>query len=102
VAGKKKSETRPLADLGSVYSLDLNRVDYPTFVGLWLNLDRQQLRQAANIYQGISLAFSRSGLPSVFWDAIAGTPEEAEDLEFKGNTEREKQAAFEDLQRGRL
>lgn len=76
--------------------------NYETFVGLWLNLDRCQLRQAASVYQGIVLALGRGSLPRSFWDALANTPEEAEDLEFRGNVERERAKAWEDVQRGRI
>lgn len=76
-------------------------MDYPTFVGLWLNVDRQQTRQAAAVFQGIALAFGKKSLPSSFYDAIAAHPEEAEELEFAGNVERERAAALSEFHHGR-
>lgn len=101
MAGKKKSDTRSIADVAAVFGgIDLTRVDYETFVGLWLLTDRQYTRLAAAIMQAFGFAFGKKSLPASFYDAIATHPEEAEELEFAGNVERERAAALSEFHHG--
>lgn len=50
--------------------------------------------------QAFGFAFGKKSLPASFYDAIATHPEEAEELEFAGNVERERAAALSEFHHG--
>lgn len=63
---------------------------YETFVSLWLNMGRARLQNAAAIYQGVSYLFSTADLPLEYFDAVAAFEEEAAELAFDAQVERDK------------
>ncbi len=54
-----------------------------------MNVERQQLRRAWTIKEGIGLALGRGDIPKRYAEAITSTPEEAEELCFKINKGRQ-------------
>jgi hypothetical protein len=57
-------------------------------VGLWLNLGRVRMQKTWGTMQGLQLALSRSPIPFPFFDAVAGSEDEAIELQYRTNSAR--------------
>lgn len=64
--------------------------DYDTYVGLWLNLDRLQLRSAGAVAQGYAAAKSTDQLDRSWFDALVLEEAQVDELTFRSNFERLK------------
>lgn len=61
---------------------------YAEHVGLHLNIDRVRLQRASEVMTGIGFALSHGALPEAFFDAVALTAEDAQELRFATNMAR--------------
>ncbi len=60
------------------------------------------LRDAANVARGVGVAFQPGKIDRAFFEAMALTEGEADELEFRTNVERMKQAAVNKMKSGQL
>jgi len=90
-AGKKR-QGRQLSDMLAAYGSGILAgrppLTYEDWVGLWLNLDRVQRRQAVAVAEGTVAASSPRDLEFSWADAVALLEESAEDLHYRINAER--------------
>ncbi len=95
---KKRDAGRFLADVLSGYPGLPVALAYEDWYALWLNLPRQRMQRAHEVYQGICLALSKSPFPASYFDAVALLGEDAAAEAFRVNAQRE--AAIERAKRG--
>jgi hypothetical protein len=78
-----------MADFLSAFGFPANfKLDYRTFVQLYLNLERIRLQRAVSVGFGMQIANSDSPLDEVWGDAIALDPSEASEIVYRANVER--------------
>ena len=63
-------------------------LDYIDFCGLWLNLSRQDWREAAAVKRGIEMGLGRGDLPMAYFDAVALLEGAIEAMEWDENAAR--------------
>jgi hypothetical protein len=68
-------------------------LSYQDFVGMSLNVERERQRQAWVVANGLGLALSTADLPMGWFEAIAESRKEAEDLEYNENGVRMERRA---------
>lgn len=61
---------------------------YEHFVGLVLNLPRVRAQQAVAAFEGAAYARGDAPLPFAFFDALADSEEQAEEMQFEANAAR--------------
>lgn len=89
-----KKKTRELADTLSAYpGLSVGAVDFPTWFGLWLNLERVRLAQAVAVARGVGLASSGEPVDAAFCDAVTLTAAEADEMKFQSDAARARARA---------
>lgn len=87
---KKKSAARFAFDLHSICGIHIgNPADYSYVVGLVLNIPRQHSRAALASAIGTSVAMG-GRVPESLFDGVCETPEEARELAFRINVERDR------------
>lgn len=90
--GKKRIDGIDLADLASCYGLSPQ--SYREWVMLWLNTDRIYQRQLQISKEAFEQAFRGSDMTLKGAESLCKTLEEARELEFKKNCERDKRRAL--------
>ncbi len=65
-------------------------LDYGDVVGLWLNLPRVLLRQAAPVAHGVGMVFSKAPVPREYFEALAVEEAEADEMASRAQVAREK------------
>lgn len=75
---------------------------YELWVGLWMNLERVQLRKAFAVCQGVGLAHSEEPVAREYLDAIARCDAEVDELLFQVNAERQRHKAMARVRPGVL
>jgi hypothetical protein len=90
VAPKKRLEVRELADMLAAYGpvVLTEPLTYEQWVGLWLNLPRQSARQTWSAYEALRMALTNDPISPEAVEAVADSPEEAEELAYAINSER--------------
>lgn len=63
-------------------------LNYAEWFQLWLNIGRIRLQRAAVVEWGINASRTDRDLPREWFNAIALTPEETDELEFQTNSNR--------------
>lgn len=87
---EKKSDTRILAELASVYGSSVlpSPIDDDLRFGLWLNLPRIRLQRALEVAMGWGIMANLDPLPREWFDAMAPLEEQVENLRGRVNAER--------------
>lgn len=78
-----------LTTYGSGLLVGRQPLGYADWVGLFLNLDRLQRRQAVAVAEGMVTGSGTSDLDSSWADAVAQWPEEVPPIHFGINAERQ-------------
>jgi hypothetical protein len=67
-------------------------LNYEDSFGLFLQTPRVALKPAVAHAQGAGIAFGKAKVDGAFFDAVAMSEAEAEEMEFRTNVERSRQA----------
>lgn len=83
----------------SQWLLGVRVLDYETYVGMMLNVGRARARQAWSYADGYRLATTKGNIDVSWYDAIAESTEEAEELAFQDNAARQDTRDLENAKR---
>ncbi len=67
---------------------DCLSLPYIDFVGLWLNLDRADWREAGNVKRGVEMALGKGDIPLAVFDALCLSESAIETAEWNENAAR--------------
>lgn len=73
---------------GGIDPVALAKEDYPAFMGIWLNLERADWRQAGCVKRGIELALSTGDVPHAYADAMTPVETAADTVAWLENSTR--------------
>lgn len=72
-------------------------MDYEAYCGLYLNVDRIRSRRTWEVANGFNIATSNVDLDGAWYESLAETQEEVDELVFQGNAARMERRAREKL-----
>jgi hypothetical protein len=69
-------------------------LSYDDVIGLWVNIHRAHDRNVMAHAQGAGISGTHGPIDFAFFDALAPTEEDAKELQFQSNAERQRQAVL--------